>query len=234
MSAPFRTPAPDLPEVARTIHLRRQLAAAVDHGTALLAVLGLPRLVTPDFVALDPAAIGEAIEAAVATLDALDGDADLEDGADDEPSLGWIDGRPQYCGDYQDREHDTADAEPSLASPERHPRVPDFAWGPIYTARGGEEGQLRWAEGAHHDGEAVNEDGDDLDAGEHDTADQESYLGWPEDVGAVTSTETAVLTADPDAEHDDVDREDDELDDDRDPEPLAWMFGPNRREVAHA
>jgi hypothetical protein len=31
----------------------------------------------------------DAIEKAIALLDEIDGDADIEDGADDEPSLGW-------------------------------------------------------------------------------------------------------------------------------------------------
>ncbi len=61
---------------ARTLHLRRQLAQAAEHGAALLASLGLPRLVGPDFVPLDPAAIGEAVDRAIAALDALDGDVE--------------------------------------------------------------------------------------------------------------------------------------------------------------
>ena len=194
---------------ARTIHLRRQLAQAAEHGAALLASLGLPRLVGPDHIVVDPVAAGDALDLAIATLDALDGDTDIEDGGDDELSLGWEKPGSQIIlteGAYSgDRELDTADAEPSLASPERHPTVPVVTWGPAYTARGGDESQLRWAEGARHDGELVNEDGDDLDAGEHDTADRESYLGWPEDIAAVTSGDTWVLTADPDAEHDDCD-----------------------------
>ena len=99
----------DTPTAA--LHLRRQLAQAAEHGAALLSALGLPRLVGPDFIQVDPVALGDALDVTIAALDAIDGDTDREDGGDDEPSLGWIDGRPQFCGDYQDREHDTADIE---------------------------------------------------------------------------------------------------------------------------
>ncbi len=82
---------------ARACHMRRALEGALDHGTALLAALGLPRLTEPGFVPLDPAAIGDALDHAIATLDALDAaGVDLEDGhdaehdlADAEHDLGW-------------------------------------------------------------------------------------------------------------------------------------------------
>lgn len=61
-----------------------------------------------------------AIEALIASLDALDGDADFEPANDDEPSLGWpgdgrgaagrLDGPALDAGD-DDRELDTADDE---------------------------------------------------------------------------------------------------------------------------
>jgi len=84
-------------DAAQALHLRRELEGALDHGTALLAALGLPMLVEPGFVPLDPAAIGDALDDAIATLDALDAPAeDLEDGhdaehdlADAEHDLGW-------------------------------------------------------------------------------------------------------------------------------------------------
>ncbi len=84
-------------DLAQAIHMRRALEGALDHGTALLAALGLPRLMEPGFVPLDPAAIGDALDTAIATLDALDASAeDLEDGhdaehdlADAEHDLGW-------------------------------------------------------------------------------------------------------------------------------------------------
>jgi hypothetical protein len=82
---------------ARALHMRLALEGALDHGTALLAALGLPRLAAPGFVPLDPAAIGDALDTAIATLDAMDApDEDLEDGhdaehdlADAEHDLGW-------------------------------------------------------------------------------------------------------------------------------------------------
>ncbi len=154
-------------DAARTLHLRRQLAQAAEHGAALLTSLGLPRLVGPDFMPLDPAAIGEAVEAAVAALDAIDGDPDLEEGGDDEPSLASpISGAP--VGGSDDREEDHTDREPSL--------------------------------------------------------------GWPEDY---TAKDTKRGPGFDEMEDDGQDLEDDELGDDRDPDPLAWVFGPSRGEVAH-
>jgi len=55
-------PCGDVPttDLAQARHMRRALEGALDHGTALLAALGLPRLMEPGFVPLDPAAIGDA------------------------------------------------------------------------------------------------------------------------------------------------------------------------------
>jgi hypothetical protein len=55
------------------------------------------------------------IEQAISILDTLDGDADLEDGGDAEPSLGWT--KDGFTGaDYSvwnvDCEHDNLDLEP--------------------------------------------------------------------------------------------------------------------------
>jgi len=82
---------------ARALHMRRALEGAIDHGMALLAALGLPRLAAPGFVPLDGPAIADALDTAIATLDTLDAPgADLEDGhdaehdlADAEHDLGW-------------------------------------------------------------------------------------------------------------------------------------------------
>ena len=92
-------------DLAQARHMRRALEGAIDHGTALLAALGLPSLVEPGFVPLDPAAIGDAIHLAIATLDVLDAaGVDLEDDGTAEPSLGWIDGKPVLSDSHDDRE----------------------------------------------------------------------------------------------------------------------------------
>jgi len=89
-------------DLASALHMRRALEGALDHGTALLAALGLPRLIEPGFVPLDPAVIGDALDHAIATLDGLDAPgADLEEddfgepGGDDEEALGWTAGMSQ-------------------------------------------------------------------------------------------------------------------------------------------
>ncbi len=89
---------------ARACHMRRALEGALDHGTALLAALGLPQLVERNFASFqindlsgDHSVIGDALDTAIATLDALDAPGmDLEDGcdaehdlADAEHDLGW-------------------------------------------------------------------------------------------------------------------------------------------------
>ncbi len=136
---------------------------------------------------IDPVAVGNAMDVAIATLDALDGDTDLENGGDDEWSFAWTETGLRFCCGYEDREADTADNEPSLASPERHPGVPGWSTPGLYVDRGPDSSQVRWAEGAQHDGETVNEDGDDLDVGEHDESDKEPSIGWPNDHRAVVS-----------------------------------------------
>ncbi len=140
---------------------------ALDYGFALLDALDLPPL------ALD------VIDDAIATLDALD--ASDEDREDDEVA------------------EDDGTAEPSLASPERHPEVSRWQWSTpgLYVDRGPESSQLRWAEGAQHDGEVVNEDGDDLDGGEHDESDKEPSIGWPNDFRAVLSPDALQADHDP-------------------------------------
>jgi len=105
-------PCGDIPttDLAQARHMRRALEGALDHGTALLAALGLPRLMEPGFAPLDPAAIGDAIHLAIALLDALDAaDVDLEDDGTAEPWLGWIDGKPTLSDSYDDREAEDDD-----------------------------------------------------------------------------------------------------------------------------
>jgi hypothetical protein len=98
--------------------------------------------------------------------------SDLEDGADDEPSLGSLDrakdqtkwGRPQFVlREELDCELDDADDEPSLASPENHP------------SSGSGGNQQRWAAGNADDREQVSEDEGSVDA------DLEPSLGWTEE-----------------------------------------------------
>ncbi len=92
-------------DFASARHMRRALEGALDHGTALLAALGLPRLMEPGFVPLDPSAIADALDTAIATLDALDAPGvDLKDDGMAEPSLGWIDGKPVSSDNHDDRE----------------------------------------------------------------------------------------------------------------------------------
>jgi len=168
-------------DAARARHMRRALEDALDHGTALLAALGVPPsvalcdtlLVEPGFVPLDGPAIGDAVDTAIATLDALDAPAeDLEDDGEAEPSLGWIDGKPVLSDSHDDREAED-DAEPTLGAPERHPQ--SGPWGPQRDSSGS---QTDWADGStrHDEAEAVNEDGGDiLDEGEE-------TLGWAANV----------------------------------------------------
>jgi len=159
-------------DAAQALHMRRALEGALDHGTALLAALGLPSLVEPGFVPLDPAAIGDALDTAIATLDALDApDADLEDEGEAEPSLGWIDGKPVLSDSHDDREAEDDD-EPILGAPERHPSCYQFA---LCDATSSQE---HWADGsARYDGaEAVNEDGGDI------LDEVEQSLGWAANV----------------------------------------------------
>ncbi len=173
-------------DFASALHMRRALEGALDHGTALLAALGLPRLMRPGFVPLDPAAIGNALDTAIATLDALDAPGvDLEDDGTAEPWLGWIDGRPVLSDSQDDREAEDDD-EPILGAPERHPSCYQFA---LCDATSSQE---HWADGSarNDEAEAVNEDGGDiLDEGEE-------TLGWAANVGQLALGQT---TADGDA-----------------------------------
>ena len=200
VALPLLPAEPDTAAQARALHSRRALARAADHGVALLAALGLPQLVTAGFSGNEPA-IGDALEVVIAHLDALNAPhEDLEEGGDTEPSLGWIAGTCQggfNNGGTLDIELDLADGEPSLATPEQHPDLSGVSVPWSYVDHGPGSSQLRWAQGAQHDGEAVNEDGDELDLGEHDESDKEPSVGWPNDYKAVLSP---VLMADHDPE----------------------------------
>ncbi len=180
-------------DLAQALHARRALEGALDHGTALLAALGLPSLVEHNFVPLnikelgeDSSAIGDALDTAIATLDALDAPGlDLEDDGTAEPWLGWIDGKPVLSDSHDDREAEDDD-EPILGAPERHPSCYQFA---LCDATSSQE---HWADGSarNDEAEAVNEDGGDiLDEGEE-------TLGWAANVGQLALGQT---TADGDA-----------------------------------
>ena len=69
----FGAVALDTAAEANARHMRWYLEAAADHGAALLGALGLP-LLTPRH----RAAIGDALDLAISTLDDFDGDPDLE------------------------------------------------------------------------------------------------------------------------------------------------------------
>ena len=171
---------------------------AVAVSAALLAALGLPRLVGADFVPPDPAAIGAALDDAIDLLDELDDDPEAEDGADDEftgddeHTLGWREAVSQAnlgrCSE---------DGEHTLGAPERHP--PTFTPGsPYYRPADGSyyrgrnwESQASWAQGSRQDGEGESEPGydlacdddelddDGLSKGEHDDSAHEQDLGAP-------------------------------------------------------
>jgi len=165
---------------AQAIYTRRALEGALDHGTALLTALGLPMLVEPGSVPLDPAAIDHALDTAISILDALDAPGvDLEDDGTAEPWLGWIDGKPVLSDSHDDREAEDDD-EPILGAPERHPSCYQFA---LCDATSSQE---HWADGSarHDEAEAVNEDGGDiLDEGEE-------TLGWAANVGQLALGQT--------------------------------------------
>ena len=176
-------------DLANARHMRRALEGALDHGTALLAALGVPPsvalcdtlLVEPGFVPLDPAAIGDALDHAIGTLDALDAaGVDLEDDGTAEPWLGWIDGKPVLSDSHDDREAEDDD-EPILGAPERHP-----AWDPRSSGRNCTGRQTHWSAGRNgsaNDGEAEAgydlPEGDDERCGSSDV-DLEPWLGAPE------------------------------------------------------
>ena len=90
--------------LAQMRYARRALEGALEHGASLLAALGLPRLVKSGFVPIDPTAAGDAIEGAIAALDAMDSPFDdIEDG--------------------HDAEHDTSDAELDLGWSAMHSQI---------------------------------------------------------------------------------------------------------------
>ncbi len=145
-------------------------------------------------------ALSAAIEAAIAVLDELDPDPDLEPtlagcpspgsldegepDEDGEPTLGWpeyvgrLAGRLSFAGHYaralDGEAEDGGDREPSLAAPERPPTGWGAVYGPTVDYR---SDQTRWADGSRSDREQ-----DSGDEGEPDQ-DGEEALGWAANVG---------------------------------------------------
>lgn len=98
------------------------------------------------------------IEAAIARLDAMDPDADLEDGFDDEPSLGALECPADFgrgtiwlntAGCDTDLEDDSCEDEPSLGAPECMAYAPHLC---------GAMNQSYWARGSCDDREVACED----------------------------------------------------------------------------
>jgi len=175
-------------DFAQARHMRRALEGAITHGMALMDALGLPQLVERNFASFqindlseDRSVIGEDVDHAIATLDALDAPgADLEDDGTAEPCLGWIDGKPVPSDSHDDREAEDDD-EPILGAPERHP-----AWDPWSSGRNSTGRQTHWSDGRNdpaNDGEAEAgydlPEGDDERCGSSDV-DLEPWLGAPE------------------------------------------------------
>lgn len=143
---------------------------------------------TPATAATTRARLADAIEAAIAALDALDDDPDLEpilagypapgaldegepdeeaeDGFDAEQALGW----PEYVGRGAGRLTTAGEiaqalgdeSEPSLGSPERQPS----GWGPWGFSKCRRSSQVCWDDGSDHDREA--DGGDEREEGDGD------------------------------------------------------------------
>ena len=150
---------PDTAAQARALHARRALVQAAEHGVALLAALGLPRLVTVGFSHSEPAAIGDALDVVIAHLDALDVPAeDLEETGDAEPSLGWTPHIYQTAlniGDTADIELDMVDWEDG--DPAEETSLETFGRGFVRCGADDDEDGFDIEE--QHDAEQTYEDG---------------------------------------------------------------------------
>lgn len=134
--------------------------------------------------------IEETIEHLLSVLDQFDGDENLEDDGNDEPSLGW------GAGGHPDRirnpvgaddlelddadDEDGGDLEPTLGAPERHPS--SWAWEPFgvtcrepsgWLTYDRAKNQEHWADGMRgdHEREEENEHGGDILDQPHDEDD---------------------------------------------------------------
>lgn len=139
-----------------------------------------------DFVMVEQATLRRRMEAAIdsmlALLDELDGDPDLEASNDDEPSLGWCDGKSSFrWGSDDDREaedehdEDGGDREPSLGAPERAAFFDGWVPagdGTLHPACN--YSQVAWAAGASNDREL----GDDNGIGDEGGLQEQLRGGW--------------------------------------------------------
>jgi hypothetical protein len=132
------------------------------------------------------ALLAGAVQAGIDLLDSLEasqedleGDEPEGPDVDLEPSLGATEAFKQdRAWAIGDLSGDGGENEPSLAAPERHPRI-GWSGGGIYTSRDVYDDQRLWAAGVQNDCEAVNEDGGSiLDEPHDEDTDSEPSLGW--------------------------------------------------------
>lgn len=153
--------------------------------------------------------ISASIERLIDMLDAMDGDPDLEDGADEEPWLGWPIGGQRVANvvySDDDREADESDSEPSLGAPERHPSSQEAVYCGATQPRSGVLtrdrifSQEEWAMGdtsgddREHDDEREPDQDDEYSTGWDNEGSQavlcsdnelEPELGWPEQTNQI-------------------------------------------------
>ncbi|QKC84401.1 hypothetical protein [Mesorhizobium sp. NZP2077] len=131
-------------------------------------------------------AIADSIERLIDMLDAMSPDPDLEDTADDEPSLLSLDDLELDNSDYEP----DSDGEPAMGAIERHPTSRESPWGrcgELTVMHYGSNSQEDWAGSratapGHDECEAENEHGGDVLDEPHDREDDEYELGWTEHV----------------------------------------------------
>ncbi|WP_095087644.1 hypothetical protein [Mesorhizobium sophorae] len=152
--------------------------------------------------------------ALITALDVMESDCDLEDTADDEPSLGWghrggqsfLSGSAPNLptGDTCDLEldnsddEDTGDNEPMHGAVERHPTSRESPWGrsgELTVQLYGNSSQAHWAGDratapAWDECEAENEHGGDVLDVPHDREADEPSLAWTEAINQVRRLET--------------------------------------------
>ncbi len=189
-----------LADAARTLHLRRQLMEAAEHGVALLTALGLPRLVTAEYERHEFVAIADALDVVIDHLDALDAPDE-----DREPYLsGDYNGRMDPEGEREGDEGPAEDdgiSEPSLGAPERHSSPMLMFRGAPWTDRSANCRQTAWADAGRHDLEGCMpddpHDGDNEDLEPDD--DKEPVLGATEEIDQTGWAESGICDREFDA-----------------------------------